>query len=188
METGPHRVLAVATVLAAAHTWELPPTQVGVMCAVAAATGGGILSPDIDNRKAAKTIDGIVPDEALGGGGPLGHRQITHWWGWPALLAAWLTYDPPLPVAVSWMLWGVVAGWGSHVAGDALLGAAGYGHGKGVPLLLWWVRFGTGIDCGSLFARVVSYGVVPAALAWLTVTLATGWPVIPPRTVLEALR
>ena len=81
METGPHRVLAVATVLAAAHTWELPPTQVGVMCAVAAATGGGILSPDIDNRKAAKTIDGIVPDEALGGGGPLGHRQITHWWG-----------------------------------------------------------------------------------------------------------
>mgnify|MGYP000511744567 CR=1 FL=1 len=56
METGPHRVLAVATVLAAAHTWTIPPAQVWVMGAVAAATGGGVLSPDVDNGRAWKLV------------------------------------------------------------------------------------------------------------------------------------
>lgn len=186
MDTGPHRLLAAATVIAAAHTWTLPPAQVGVMVVAAAVTGGGVLSPDMDLRWAR--VDGIVPDEVLGGGGPLGHRQVTHWVGWPALLAAWLTYGPPLPSVPSWILWGVVAGWGSHLVGDAMFGAAGYGHGKGVPLVFWWVRFGTGIPCGSLPARVVSYGVLPVALAWLTLTLVAGWPVVPSSAFLEALR
>lgn len=189
MDTGPHRVLAVGVVLAAAHTWSMPAGQVWVTGAVAALTGGGVLSPDVDNQRASRRLDGVLPDEILGGGGPLQHRGITHWWAWPALLAVFLTWGPAVPTVASWALWGVTAGWAAHLLGDFAQGAGNpqWGLKAGVPLGPWWWHVGTGIACGSATARVMN-GAVYAATVWAAVTLLLGLPLVPSQAVLEALR
>ncbi len=189
MDTGPHRVLAVGVVLAAAHTWSMPAGQVWVMATVASVTGGGAMSLDVDNQRWFRRLDRWVPDEWLGNGGPLQHRGLLHWWGWPALLAAFVTRGPTFPVLASWALWGVVAGWVSHLIGDFLQGAQNpmYGLRAGIPLMPWWWHIGTGIPCGSLRAKTMNWTVY-ATTVWAAATLVFHAPLLPSTVVSEAFR
>jgi hypothetical protein len=133
----------------------------GLVPAVLASTG-----PDLDNTRTAKRLDGWLPDEALGGCGPLQHRGLAHWWGIPA--AAWLVADR-LPAG--WWQWAILAailGWASHLLGDLTFGKAGFGTGQGVPLLPWGWHVGLGFKVGSRFERAVAWGLTVAA-GWLLV-------------------
>lgn len=144
------------------------------LSAVATATAGGKLSCDIDQYRTWRTINRWVPDEWLGGGGPLAHRGITHWVAWPLLIATgWAALIQRMPAAggVWWLGYGAAIGWASHILLDAL-----YGHAvrttegaivvrRGVPLVGWLVRFGgvwTSGGPGSSFTGVV----LAAAAAW----------------------
>src|SRR5689334_5875386 len=95
MKGSHHRCVAAATWPAVATPAGLPHWQAvgGILAAVAFSSG--VTSPDIDNTPAWKRLDRWIPDELLGDGGPLGHRELTHWWGIPALLA-WLIWALPL--------------------------------------------------------------------------------------------
>jgi hypothetical protein len=53
--------------------------------------------PDICQHRAWRTADAVLPDEALGHGGPLQHRGISHWWGVLYLAAAVLVPTGPWP-------------------------------------------------------------------------------------------
>lgn len=172
MNTGSHRFAGVATVLALAHAYPSPGLAVGIACASAALTAGGATSPDLDNQRAAKAIDTLVPDEILGYGGPLGHRQLAHWWGLPAIAAvlAWI------PVAASpWWVQalavGALIGWSSHLVCDFAVGAPGYGHGIGVPLLPWSAHVGLGLRNEGWTAHLIGV-LLPVACGWLAWTLA----------------
>ena len=118
------------------------------------------MAPDVDNRNWWRKVDGWVPDEILGAQGPLRHRGITHFWGWPALLgyAAWAT-----PPSVAWVAWALTIGWGSHLLMDFIFGI----KPPGVPLLPWWGHVGLGLDSGGRFEYWVALPALVAGSGWL---------------------
>jgi len=136
---------------------------------VAAGVSYAAVSPDIDQSKLWRWLDKPVPDEALGNGGPMQHRGVSHWWGiFAALTWVWWTATPRdlwfgLLFAV---LGAVMAGWWSHLAADAVVGRAGQGRRAGVPLLPWWAHIGLGFKCGGPVERALTYVVPVAVLAW----------------------
>lgn len=180
-----HRAFAAVTVLSLGHATTYPAAAVLTATTAALVTAGGALSPDADQYRLWKAADAVLPDEAIGG--PLGHRQLTHWWGLPAV-AAFLAWAPVsvAPLWVQVLTVGALLGWCSHLAGDFLVGAGGYGRGRGIPLAPWGWHVGVGIPNESWLARVVGVLLVPAAL-WLAASLVLNVPVNP-ATALEALR
>jgi hypothetical protein len=171
---------------AQASIWAgMPIRDALALAAVSTITGGGELSPDVDQRKWFRTLDRWLPDEWLGGGGPLQHRGVTHWTAWPPILAiGWavaIAFGPPILGRFWWIGYGVALGWASHAILDAL-----YGHAvhtpegmivvrRGVPTMPWW-RHRAGIwtssGIGSQTAGIV-LTLVAAGQAWLIVTGST---------------
>jgi membrane-bound metal-dependent hydrolase YbcI (DUF457 family) len=170
-----HRLLGAGTWLYAGAVFAFAPWQVALGVPVAMVFSAGRLSCDIDNTKTWKKLDRIVPDEWLGEGGPLGHRQVLHWWGLPAVAAllVWLTQrDQSLAFAA----WAAITGWSSHLAGDFFCGQAGFGTRKGVPLGPWWWHVGVGFKSGGWAERLL----VPAAFITVLWLLANGhYPQLP---------
>jgi hypothetical protein len=152
-----HRITAAASWVVTATMTGLPAWQVAAGAAVAAAFSTG---PDVDNTRAWKRLDGVLPDELLGAGGPLGHRRLMHWWGLPAAVAValYLAGGP-------WYAWAAVEGWASHLAGDFVFGMPGYGTPIGVPLGPWWWHVGVGLRSGGRVERTV-VPLAAAAVCW----------------------
>lgn len=172
-----HRAFAAVAVLSLGHATHYPTAAVITATAAALVTAGGVLSPDVDQFKAWRAADALLPDEEIGG--PLGHRQLTHWWGIPA--AATFLAWPAVSVAPLWvqvLAVGALLGWCSHLAGDFLFGAGGYGRGKGIPLAPWGWHVGLGVPNDSWVARTFGVLLVPAAL-WLAVSLVFHLPIDP---------
>jgi LexA-binding, inner membrane-associated putative hydrolase len=118
VSNGPtHRVLGLygGAVLGLAAGW--PLWQTAASAVIASATAHGPTSPDGDQSWLAW----------LGR-----HRGVTHWWGWPALLATFA----PLAGPGGWPLYSLAVG----VAVGHLLGDLVWGE-PGIPLLPfdpWW--------------------------------------------------
>jgi hypothetical protein len=159
MGTG-HRLTAAAGWMATAAHLGLPGWQVAAGIPVAVAFSAGPTSPDVDNTRVWKKLDKWIPDEVLGDGGPLGHRELLHWWGLPAIVAVVLQ-----AVGGPWYAWAAVLGWASHLAGDLVFGQAGYGTPQGIPLGPWWWHLGLGLKCGGLTERAL-VPVAAAAVVW----------------------
>lgn len=174
--------LAVGHLGAVAAGWT--PGQVLLLAATATVTAGGKLSPDLDQSKWWRRMDRWLPDEWLGGGGPLAHRNITHWWGTTVALAAgWATllhYVPKLtplwPVAV-----GHVVGWlFGHLALDLVFGKqvhapdGGIIVRRGIPMMPWWAHRGGLARSGDIGSQTA--GVLLWALAATQVAFMTGLP------------
>lgn len=162
-----HRVLAAVSWMTIATQLGAPTWQVVAGAAPAAVFSAGLLSPDIDNTPMWKRLDRWVPDEWLGDGGPLGHRELTHWWGLPAIVAASLQTMP-----APWWVWAAIVGWVSHIAGDLIFGKRGYGTPRGIPLAPWWWHVGVGLKCGGLGERTL-VPVLGLAAVWLAVGAPT---------------
>jgi hypothetical protein len=130
-----HRIVAAAAWPAVATAFTVPHWQVALGVIPAVAFSAGITSPDVDNARTWKKLDKWIPDEMLGAGGPLGHRELVHWWGIPALAALFLWWKDLGPAEFA--LWAAVVGWGSHDAMDAPFGQGGYSIRPGIPVLPW---------------------------------------------------
>jgi hypothetical protein len=174
METPAHIRVGTATVLASAHGgtipalagahWApLPLPGLAVALLVAAATSGGPLSPDMDNQPWFKRLDKWTPDEVLGGGGPFAHRGILHSWMLPAALWTWWTRHP-LPAVDGWAVRAMITVWLAHDLADWVFGEEGCGHGRGIPLVLWFQHHGWGLAANSRLERAAGH---VAALAGL---------------------
>jgi hypothetical protein len=153
--------------MAAASHLGLPAWQVAAGTVPAAAFSAGPTSPDVDNTRLWKRLDRWVPDEWLGDGGPLGHRELMHFWGLPAALA-WVMWT----VGAPWFAWAAVVGWVSHIGGDLLVGQEGYGTQRGVPLGPWWWHVGVGLKCGGAGEWLVT-ALVSVGLAWVALGMPT---------------
>lgn len=139
----------------------MPAVQAFAVGVLATATSAGRLSPDVDQRPGWRRTDKAVPDEALGAGGPMQHRGITHWWFWPAL--AWWSLGQVPTGVVGWIPQALVIGWASHLLGDFL-----FGKDRGIPLGPWFWHVGLGLDTdGALERWLVRPVVLPAAVAVL---------------------
>jgi hypothetical protein len=99
---------------------------------IATSTSNGPTSPDVDQTKPWRDVAHLAP-------GLLGHRNLTHWWGLPA--AAWYATAQYLPSAAHWPAYALLAGWVSHLVGDAVFGR--------VPLLPWGWNVGLGLHTGG---------------------------------------
>lgn len=187
MNRSSHVVLGALAGLGYATAQHLTPAQ-AACTAVLAALAAPL--PDVDCRRWWQRTDRVVPDEALGHGGPMRHRGLTHWWGVPAALAAALPVTG-LPVAggdASWVAWALLAGWSSHLAGDFVFGKAcpRQGRGPGIPLAPWWAHHGVGLDTGGAVEAVTRWCVLVPALVWVAgvgAGWATAWPVDAARSV-----
>lgn len=180
---GTHRAGGAALGLIVAHAGSVTASwglrEMVVVASVSALCGGGRWSPDIDQYRAWRRLDRWVPDEWLGGGGPLQHRGVSHWWGvivaqavgWVFLLSAVPGLRVVWPVAV-----GQVTGWVSHLLLDYLYGRRVVTPEgltvvrAGVPLMPWWAHRGglwTSSGPGSAFAGFVLSVASLGAVAWL---------------------
>ena len=131
------------------------------LAAVAAVTAGGELSPDVDQFGWWRLLDRLLPDEALGAGGPLQHRGITHWIAWPPLMAGgWAVLLSVFPGLPWWLGFGVALGWASHLLLDSVFGRAVRSpDGRvvvraGVPTMPWWRHRGGAFRSGGLASSV----------------------------------
>jgi hypothetical protein len=151
--TGSAAGLAVAAAAGVDSRWALAASLTAVV------TSGGRFSPDADQYRSwgfwaplwrafarLVVIAGMLVGaktwgwKATHSGDPAQHRGITHWWGVPlvwtvlASLGGWVWPSP------WWLLaWAGIAGWASHLAGDALFGRRVWGDdGHGIPLAPWW--------------------------------------------------
>jgi hypothetical protein len=151
--------------LGTAIVLDWPPLQAGAAMVVALLFSAGPLSPDLDQHRGWRLTDRVLPDEALGNGGPLQHRGITHWWGLPAAVAATLPLVPP---AAGWVLLSALAGWCSHLVGDFVFGRADRfcGRGPGIPTAPWWGHVGVGLDTGGRTESFTRALVLPAVAVW----------------------
>ena len=113
---------------------------------MATAMSNGPLSPDGDQTWLRK----------------LGHRKLTHWVEIP-LGAGWVMFA----VGAPWFAWSLLIGWSSHLAADFVFGRAGWGHGRGVPVLFGTVYVGLGLKAGGAIEnKMVTPVVLPAVLGW----------------------
>lgn len=130
---------------------------------IAGATSAGPTSPDMDQDHRWQRLDGATPDEALGGGGPLKHRGITHWWALPVVASMILWWsDIRLTVdGAAWPIEGALflgaVGWASHIVADAVFGQGG------VPLVGWF---------GNVGVELEQDGVLASLAAWMSVVFA----------------
>lgn len=163
-----HREFGVAVVLGVALAQGWPPLQAGAGLVVALGVSGGRLSPDMDQYRGWRLGDKVLPDEALGHGGPLQHRGITHWWGLPVAAVPLVALVPP---GYRWIAVAALAAWVSHLVGDLLFGkACVYAHrGPGIPLAPWWGHVGLGLDAGGTVERLVRDLLLPAVVVWQAV-------------------
>jgi hypothetical protein len=141
-----------------------------ILAATTVVTAGGPLSPDLDQQAWWRMADRVLPDEALGHGGPMRHRGITHWWGLPAALAYALSASP----AHSWAWWaaaGVALGWASHLLGDFVVGAKSRHRDAGIPLAPWWWHVGLGAPCGGVVEQAAGVA-LPAVAVWQAAVVA----------------
>jgi len=160
-----HYLGGAASGLALASTLALPLPQAALSTGLAAVTAGGRFSPDMDQYKWWRTADLLLPDELLGGGGPLQHRGITHWWGLPALAA----YAAWHHAVLSWWVGALLIGWISHLVGDFVFGKKLWGQcAGGIPLLPWTEHIGLGLDSGGWLDRFVASPALAALLGWMT--------------------
>ncbi|NLT53619.1 MAG: hypothetical protein GXX79_03410 [Actinomycetales bacterium] len=160
-----HRLLGMSVVLGLAVAQGWSPLQAGAGTVIGLAVSGGRLSPDMDQFRGWRLADRVLPDEALGQGGPMRHRGLTHWWGLPILVAATV---PVVPPGYRWLVLALLAGWCSHLLGDFLFGRADArsGRGPGIPLAPWWGHVGLGLDTGGGLESLVRSVVLPAAVLW----------------------
>jgi len=173
--------VAGAALAAGASPW--PALAVAV---TATATGGGRLSPDVDQYRAWRRLDRWLPDELLGAGGPLQHRGISHWWGTALALPVVLAGLLALVVPVGWV-WpvpaGVAAGWASHLALDYVFGATvRTPEGcvivrAGVPAAPWWSHRGVHWPSGGTRSKVA--GCLLTVTAVVQVVLIVHWAGVP---------
>lgn len=156
-----HRLLGACSgvALGTAAGWQWP--QILAAGWLATLTAGGRTSPDVDQHWIWTTADRWLPDEWLGNNGPMQHRGVAHWWGLPAGIGAlaWST----MPGHLVWIVYALLAGWGSHLVGDYLFGRAGGGRGPGIPFAPWWNHRGIGLAVGGTLERVVM-GLLPFVL------------------------
>lgn len=151
-----HRIVAAATWPAVATVVGAPHWQALLGILPAVAFSAGITSPDMDNTRTWKKLDRFIPDELLGDGGPLGHRELIHWWGLPALVAFFLWKTDLGPA--EFLLWAATVGWASHLASDAPFGRGGYSIRPGIPILPWGAL--------RLCVGFKSDGIASAILIW----------------------
>jgi uncharacterized metal-binding protein len=165
MNGNAHRGAALAIQVAAGTAMHEHPWQIVAGIPFAVAFSAGPTSPDIDDTRTWKKLDKWVPDEWLGFGGPLQHRGLMHWVGWPVigalLIRAFMAGSP-----VAFLAWAVVIGVGSHVASDVMFGQRGYGTQRGVPLLLWTCHVGVGRKSDGVLQHLVLWPVCLALIWW----------------------
>jgi hypothetical protein len=154
-----HIAGALAGLALAAHIGGPWWRQAGTV-AVTTAAAGGSFSPDIDQTAVWRTLDRWIPDELLGHQGPMRHRGITHWWGVVVALAVAASAAPP---GVQWVLYSVTVAWASHLVGDWIFGAAGWGRGAGIPWMPWWAHHGLGLRSGGLTEMILTRFLVALA-------------------------
>ena len=183
-----HRVwgLYCGAGLGVAAGW--PLWQTAASAVISCATSNGPTSPDGDQTWLA-WLDR--------------HRGIVHWPGWPLIVAA---IAAPHPMA--WAVLSLVAGWTSHLIGDAVFGV------PGIPLLPFPVpvkgkvrgrtktvhtRLYVGLQLPTDSHRqvatwfgtrrpgwierrtrfVLSWGLIPLALGVIWLAMTTSGPVVP---------
>lgn len=159
-----HRAFGAVAGLGYGTVAGLPLAGMLACGALGTVTSAGLLSPDVDQRWGWRLADTVVPDELLGGRGPLQHRGISHWWGlalavtalWWAALVVPLAGDGGRGDLVAHGAGALLAGWWSHLAGDLVFGRADRwsGRGPGIPLLPWWGHAGLGLDVGGRLEKV----------------------------------
>lgn len=161
-----HRALGASAGVVWGHVAGLPLWQAAIVVPVAAAFSHGAISPDLDNTNRWRSWDRWTPDELLGHQGPMRHRGLLHWWGLHlGLSVALWTGHLTLGWLPWWVLGAVLAGWWSHLLGDFIVGARGYGRGPGIPMLPWWAHWGLGFKCGGVVEALLTVA-VPAAVGW----------------------
>lgn len=124
--------------------WPLWQRLAGLGLSVALA-----MVPDCDNTKPwqafAEKFHRMTRLKALN------HRRLTHSWMIPAAL---IHTDP------TWAMVALMTGPGSHVGADAIFGEGG------VPLFLWFGRFGLHLPMGGWLERITAFVLaIYAALA-----------------------
>lgn len=144
MDGNPHRVFAVAAEVAWVAASGAPLWVALAGAPLAAAVSAGPTSPDIDNTRNWRAVLSTFPGRA--DNKVLGHRRITHWWGWPAL-AAYLLVGADQG-EIGWVAWALIIGWSSHIIGDFCFGKGGYDIPRGVPVLPWGWHVGLGWKSG----------------------------------------
>ncbi len=189
MQRSSHVLLGALAGLGYALHQGLTPAQAAASSILAAAVAP---LPDVDCRRWWRTTDRVVPDEALGHGGPMRHRGLTHWWGLPALTA--------LPLAVfgvdvngldlTWVGWVLLTGLVSHLFGDFVFGkrCPQQGRGPGIPLAPWWAHRGIGLDTDGPVETLTRWCVLLPALVWLAGVAVAGWASSWPADMVTALR
>jgi membrane-bound metal-dependent hydrolase YbcI (DUF457 family) len=160
-----HALLGAVSWLALAGPVEHRPgwqQAAGTLLAVVVSVG-----PDIDNARWWRKLDRYVPDEWLGYGGPLAHRGLTHWWGWPALVA-WTTWQ--MPAASAWPVLALAVGWASHLLGDLAFGITP----PGVPLAPWSAHVGLRLKVGGVIEWLTGLALVACSIALVYDTARPG--------------
>lgn len=167
MNGGRHRLFAAATEPGALAVigplvgtpWDRWQIGAGAVVAVITSTAA-----DLDNTPFARKIDKRTPDEALGGGGPLGHRQLTHWWGIPVGLGYLATLVELGDVG--WIIYAALWGYLSHILLDLPFGEQGMGTKRGVPVFLWYGRVGGWFYSDRLAADLAIWPICLAVCWW----------------------
>lgn len=138
------------------------PLSMTVMASlVGTASAFGYLSPDMDQTKPWIETVGRLP-------GRIGsHRFGSHWWGLP-LLVWWLVDVPPEAV---WVLHALLAGWVSHLVGDAIFGKL-YVLPWGGPQVGLGLKTDGFVESG-VWAR--KHRILPVSPARLAITVGLGY-------------
>jgi membrane-bound metal-dependent hydrolase YbcI (DUF457 family) len=166
-----HRFTGAAAGLAVATATGAGLVHAVVTTVIATVTAAGITSPDIDQQRAWRAADALLPDELAGHGGPFRHRGIAHWWGLPVLVGYLAVRT--VPMQWQWLVVAALTGWCSHLIGDFVFGKASryQGRGPGIPLAPWWWHVGFGLDTGGRLEAIVQWLGLPAVVAWQILTL-----------------
>ena len=167
MNGNAHRLFGAASWVTVSATMGLPGWQTAAGVIPAVAFSAGPTSPDIDNTRTWKRLDRWIPDELLGDGGPLGHRQFLHWIGLP-IIGAWVVWHFAAGTPLTWAAYAAIVGWASHIVSDAVYGQGGYGTAQGVPLGPWFWHFGLGFKSDGLAQHLT---ILPISLGMVWVAL-----------------
>lgn len=171
MNGGRHRLFAAlstppAAGIAVGLVGPLSPEKLITAAAVAVITS---TVPDLDNTKGYRKVDKAAPDEKLGGGGPLGHRQLLHWWGLPVGLGCLASFADLGDVG--WIIYAALWGYLSHILLDLPFGEEGHGTRKGVPVFLWYGRIG-----GWFYSDKLAADLLILPVCGFCCWTAFGWP------------